>query len=92
MYDAMIANAPDNHHFFLGVIALNAPTASERVLRPKENSASITGIPNRNTQPIYINKNAAPPLACVSAGNLHTLPNQTADPTVAAINPIFELN
>jgi hypothetical protein len=38
----------------------------------------------------YKNKKAAPPLPCVSAGKRHTLPNPIAEPTVAAINPIFE--
>ncbi len=41
---------------------------------------------------MYISKNAAPPLLCTSAGNLHTLPKPTADPTVAAIRPILDAN
>ena len=37
-------------------------------------------------------KKAPPPLACATAGNRQILPRPTAEPTVAAINPIFEEN
>lgn len=70
---------------------MNEPTESERPARPRENSASITGIPSINMQHIYTKRNAPPPFSCAKLGNLHTLPNPTAEPTVAAIRPNFEL-
>ncbi len=45
-----------------------------------------------STQIIYTAKNAAPPFDSTSAGKRQTLPNPTADPTVAAMMPIFDLN
>ena len=87
-----MASAPAIHHFLFGDSFFSDPTASDPPARPNENSESITGMPSRNTQPIYISKNAAPPLLCASDGKRHTLPRPTAEPTVAAISPIFELN
>ena len=91
-YEAVMAIAPAIHHFLPGVTFINEPTASDFPPRPSENSAIITGIPNINTQAIYTNRNAAPPLLCANTGNRHTFPRPTADPTVAAMSPNLVAN
>lgn len=88
----MTANTPTNHHFLFGVNFLNDPTASAPLPRPNENSANITGIPISNTHTRYAIRKTEPPLSCTSFGNRHIVPKPTADPTVAAITPIFDEN
>ena len=87
-----MAAAPTIHQCDFRDRFLNAPMASVPPALPSENSASITGMPSSNMQSIYISRNAAPPPACASAGNRHTLPKPTADPTVAAISPMRDPN
>ena len=88
----MIPNTPAIHHFFLGVRRLNTPTESERPALPSDVSASITGMPISSMLSKYNIMKAAPPFSWVRLGKRHTLPNPTADPTVAAMTPILELN
>ena len=87
-----MASAPTNHHPLWAWRFLNEPIASLPPARPSANSLTITGIPNIITHATYIIRNAAPPFACASAGNLHTFPSPIAEPTVAAIKPNFDAN
>ena len=57
--------------------------------RPMINSPTIRGRPIRMTQNIYKIRNAAPPFCPARTGKRQMLPNPTAEPAVARINPIL---
>ena len=59
---------------------------------PMMNSAMITGMPSKITQRMYIEMNAPPPCIPASYGKRQMFPSPTAEPTDAAMTPIFVAN